>query len=181
MGWLFSPRWATRAALVQHLRRPERFGDRLQLVRACVTGSHHWYLVRELATGQHWIGLDLMQSGRADGWGYKDQDESVGPCAVDCPLAYLDAPHAERDGWAAQWRERVRAHHAARQAKPAPVAGAWVSYGGRLYQLQRPAGPRRGWHVVDVFGQGYRMQARQLAQAKPAPGHEPAQADAVAA
>jgi len=65
MGWLFSPRWATRADLVQHLRRPERFGDRLQLVRACVTGSHHWYLVRELATGQHWIGLDLMQSGRA--------------------------------------------------------------------------------------------------------------------
>jgi hypothetical protein len=37
--------------------------------------------------------------------------------------------------------------------------------------------------VVDVFGARYRMQARQLAQAKPAPGHEPepAQVDAVAA
>jgi len=129
MGWLFSPRWATRADLVQHLRRPERFGDRLQLVRACVTGSHHWYLVRELATGQHWIGLDLMQSGRADGWGYKDLDESAGPCAIDCPLAYLAAPHAERDGFAAQWRERVRAYHA-----------AWVACGRRA----RPGLPHAG-------------------------------------
>jgi len=169
MGWLFSPQWETRAALVQHLRRPERFGERLQLVRACATSSRHWYLVRELATGQHWIGLDLLKPGQGDGWGYKDLDETAGPCDVDCPLAYLDAPHAERSGFAAQWRERVRAYHAARQAKPAPVAGAWVSYGGQVYQLQRPADPRRGWHVVDVRGYPYRMPARALAQAKPAP------------
>jgi hypothetical protein len=180
MGWLFSPRWGTRAALVQHLRRPERFGDHLQLVRACVTGSNHWYLVRDRATGQHWIGLDLMQSGRADGWGYKDMDESMGPNAVDCPLAYLDAPHAEPLGYAGPWRDRVRAYHAARQAKPAPVAGAWVLYGGRAYQLQRPAGPRRGWHVVDVYGLPYRMKARQVSQAKPAPVPEPVDLAALA-
>ncbi|WP_353247354.1 hypothetical protein [Limnohabitans sp.] len=167
MGWLFSPRWATRADLVQHLRRPERFGDNLQLVRACVTGSHHWYLVRVRATGQHWIGLDLMQSGRADGWGYKDMDESVGPSAVDCPLAYLAAPHAEPLGYAGPWRERVRAYHAARQAKPAPVAGAWVQLSGHAYRLIEPAGPRRGWRVSDEIGRTYRMQARQLARAEP--------------
>ena len=159
MGWLFSPRWATRADLVQHLRRPERFGDRLQLVRACVTGSHHWYLVRELATGQHWIGLDLMQSGRADGWGYKDMDESAGPNACDCPLAYLDAPHAERDGYAAQWRERVRAYHATRKAKPAPAAGAWV----RLrWPRLLPGAPGRS-----------RVRGGTCSTARPAPGDCP--------
>ena len=171
MGWLFSPSWATRADLVRHLRRPERFGDRLQLVRACVTGSHHWYLVRELATGQHWIGLDLLQgSGRAgEGWGYKDLDESVGPTACDCPLAYLAAPHAERDGWAAQWRERVRAYHAARKAKPARAAGQWVRFGGRDYCLVRPAGPRRGWHVLDRDAYPWRLPAAYLARAEPLP------------
>ena len=177
MGWLYSPRWATRADLVQHLRRPERFGEHLQLVRACVMGSCHWYLVRVKATGMHWIGLDLMKSGRGDGWGFKDLDESAGPCEVGCPLSYLAAPHAEPVGFAAHWRERVRAHHAAQLVRPALVAGSWVSYGGRVYQLSAPAGPRRGWHVVDVFGQRYRMQARQLAQAKPAPGHELAPVD----
>jgi hypothetical protein len=177
MGWLYSPRWASRADLVQHLRRPERFGEHLQLVRACVMGSCHWYLVRVKATGMHWIGLDLMKSGRGDGWGFKDLDESAGPCEVGCPLSYLAAPHAAPVGFAAHWRERVRAYHAAQLVRPALVAGAWVSYGGRVYQLSAPAGPRRGWHVVDVFGQRYRMKARQLAQAKPAPGHEPAPVD----
>lgn len=180
MGWSYPYSTQTRADLVRYLRRPERFNERCELVRACVIGSHHWYLARERATGQHWIGLDLMQSGRAEGWGYKDMDESVGPNAIDCPLAYLAAPHAEPLGFAAQWRERVRAYHADRQAKPAPVAGAWVSYGGRVYQLQSPAGPRRGWHVVDVFGLRFRMKARQVSQAKPAPGHEPVDLAALA-
>lgn len=183
MGWFFPYSTQTRADLVRYLRRPDRFADRFDLVRACASGSHHWYLVRDRETGLHSIGLDLMQSSRGEGWGYKDLDESAGPCAVDCPLAYLDAPHAERDGFAAQWRERVRAYHAARRARPVPAPGLWVSYGGKLYQLAEPAGRGRGWHVVDVFGARYRMNARQVAHAKPAPGHEPepAQADAVAA
>lgn len=168
MGWLFSPSWATRADLVRHLRRPERFGDRLELVRACVTGSHHWYLVRERATGLHWVGLDLLQSGRGDGWGYKDLDESVGPCAVDCPLAYLAAPHADRHGWALQWRERVRAYHADRQARPALAAGLLVRFGGRVYSLLEPIGPRRGWRVrATDTGETYRMPAPYLARAEP--------------
>jgi hypothetical protein len=167
MGWLFSPSWVTRADLVRHLRRPARFGDNLELVRACTVGNHHWYLVRERATGLHWIGLDLLQSGRADGWGYKDLDESAGPTATDCPLSYLAAPHAERDGHAAQWRERVRAYHAGRQARPAPAPGAWVQYAGRAYLLVEPAGPRLGWRVVNEMGHAYRMRARQLAQATP--------------
>ena len=183
MGWLYSRQWATRADLVRHLRRPERFGERCELVRACAAGGHHWYLARDRETGLHWIGLDLMQSGRGDGWGYKDMDESCGPTAVDCPLAYLAASHAEPEGFAATWRERVRSYHAARRSRPVPVPGLWISYGGKPYQLAEPAGRGRGWHVVDVFGARYRMQARQLAQAKHAPGHEPepAQVDAVAA
>lgn len=170
MGWLFSPSWATRADLVRHLRRPERFGDRLELVRACVTGSHHWYLVRERATGLHWIGLDLLQSGRGDGWGYKDLDESVGPTACDCPLSYLAAPHADRDGWALQWRERVRAYHADRQARPALAAGLLVRFGGRVYSLLEPAGSRRGWRVrATDTGDTYRMPAPYLARAERLP------------
>ena len=181
MGWSYPYSTHTRADLVQYLRRPDRFGERFELVRACATGSRHWYLVRERATGRHWIGLDLMKGIKGDGWGYKDLDETCGPCDVDCPLSYLAAPHeVEPRGYAAQWRERVRAYHAARRvhrARFALVPGVWVTYAGRVYQLSAPAGPRRGWHVVDVFGQRYRMQARQLAHAQPAPGHEPAPVD----
>jgi hypothetical protein len=168
MGWSFSTQWRGRAELVRHLRRSDRFDDKWHLVRACTSGNHHWYLMQERATGMHWIGLDLLQSGGpGNGWGYKDLDESVGPSAVDCPLTYLAAPHGEPVGHAAQWRERVRAYHAGRQARPAPAPGVWVKYGGRAYRLIEPVGPRRGWRVADELGDTYRMQARQLSQAAP--------------
>jgi len=171
MGWTFPYTTPTRESLVQHLRRPERFGEKFELVRTCASGSHHWYLIRERATGLHWIGLDLLQGSRGAGWGYKDLDETVGPCAVDCPLAYLDAPHAEREGWAAQWRERVREYHAKKSARPALVPGARLRMrDGREYTLAESLG-RRGWRVLDGFGATWRMPARvaRSAELVPAP------------
>ena len=162
MGWSFPYTTPTRETLVQYLRRPERFGEKLELVRACATGSHHWYLIRERETGLHWIGLDLMQGARGDGWGYKDMDESAGPNAIDCPLAYLAAPHAERDGYAKQWRERVREYHAKKSARPALVPGVRLRLrDGSEYVLAENLG-RRGWRVIkpaDGFGAFWRMPA----------------------
>ena len=162
MGWSFPYTTPTRATLVQYLRRPERFGEKLELVRACATGSHHWYLIRERDTGLHWIGLDLMQGARGDGWGYKDMDESAGPNAIDCPLAYLAAPHAERDGYAKQWRERVREYHAKKSARPALAPGVRLRLrDGTEYVLAENLG-RRGWRVIkpaDGFGAFWRMPA----------------------
>ena len=162
MGWSYPYITPTRETLVQYLRRPERFGEKLELVRACATGSHHWYLIRERETGLHWIGLDLMQGARGDGWGYKDMDESAGPNAIDCPLAYLAAPHAERDGYAKQWRERVREYHAKKSARPALVPGVRLRLrDGSEYVLAENLG-RRGWRVIkpaDGFGAFWRMPA----------------------
>ena len=183
MGWTFPYATKTRSDLVRYLRRPERFGTRVELMRACVINSHHWYLVRDRESGMHWIGLDLLQGGgkSGQGWGYKDLDETAGPCAHDCPLSYLMAPHAPREGWALQWRERVRAYHADRKARPALVAGLCVRFGERVYALLEPIGPRRGWRVRDIdTGDTYRMPALYLARAErlhnrtlPSPAIEP--------
>lgn len=167
MGWTFPYSTQTRADLVKYLRRPERFGEKLELVRASTSGNRHWYLIRERETGMHWIGLDLLQGVRGEGWGYKDLDESVGPCDCDVPESYLDAPHMPRDGWAKEWRERARAFHAARKARPKFTAGNWVQYGGRFYQLLESLG-RSGWRVMDNVGDTYRMKAAQLRRAAPA-------------
>ena len=165
MGWTFPYTTPTRQALVEYLRRPARFGENLELINSSVAGNHHWYLIRERATGMHWVGLDLLQGSRT-GWGYKDMDETVGPCAVDCPASYLAAAHTPREGWAAQWRERVAAYHADRRARVKPAPGVRVSYGGRVYRLIESAGPRLGWRVADELGQLYRMRAHQLRAAQ---------------
>jgi len=171
MGWTYPQETQTREELVQYLRRPERFGERVQLVRACTVGSHHWYLLRVVDTGLHYIGLDLMKGYKGQGWGYKDLDETVGPCAVDCPITYLDAPSAPAEGWAAQWRQRVRDYHTAKKlSRPAREAGQRVIFGGYVYVLSSPAGPRRGWYVTEEkTGTSYRMPASYLSRSRPLP------------
>jgi len=59
---------------------------------------------------------------------YRVDDESVGPVHATCPQRILDlltpdeemiAKHGEKpDGYWREWRERSRAHHAAKQARP---------------------------------------------------------------
>lgn len=172
MGWTYPLHTKTRAQLVQWLRRPERFGEHLELVRACASGSHHWYLMRIKETGLHWIGLDLMQGARGEGWGYKDLDESVGPCAHDCPLVYLSAPHEPRDGWALEWRKRVQEHHKTKSMRPQLGPGVRVAVGQGVYTITAPrlsmwTKRRTGWHVSEVnTGAAYYMSAKTAARAR---------------
>ena len=50
----------------------------------------------------------LAQQG--DVWLHKAIDETCGPNAIDCPLEYLDGL-PEPEGYAKDWRERVREFH----------------------------------------------------------------------
>jgi hypothetical protein len=167
MGWLFSNRWATKNDLVDYLKSPARNGENLELLASTVRGNRHWYVARYRKEEKDitFIGLDLMQSGKEDGWGYKDMDESVGPYYYDCPLKYLDMV-GEPVGNAAEWRAKVRERHQKKAARPSWVPGMVVTYGGYSYRLNNPAGPRRGWAVTRTTdGVQFRMKANQLSSA----------------
>ena len=173
MGWLFScNRGHDKATLVAELRRPSRYGDKQRLLKSTVVGNNHWYVAEILATGERYIGLDLMQSGYPDhGWGYKDLCESMGPNQVNCPLGFLDLVPNIPEPYGAAWRERVKAYHAQRSAKRRnpPKQGDMVVYGGKTYKLVLNLG-RKGWSVVPEGDNPHwhtlRMSSKQLAQAK---------------
>jgi hypothetical protein len=169
MGWLFTYDKRTRAALVEYLRRPERYGENQELLRSSVVGNNHWYLCRDRRDGKVWIGLDKMAGGghQSMGWGYKDMSEDMGPVEVNCPLSFLNEASPVTEGWAAEWRERVRAYHARRKERPKPAPGSVVRYGDHDYKLLSPAGPRRGWYVERLSDTGqFRMRAKQLAHSQ---------------
>lgn len=169
MGWSFScDRNHNKAALVQKLRDPKRYGAQ-RLIKSSVVGNHHWY-VAELPGGLRYIGLDLMQSGYPQhGWGYKDMSASMGPCAVDCPIGFLDlAP--DSGGYETAWREKVRAYHARRAEKRRNPhkANDVVRLGTaspKHYWLLTPLGTK-GWRVLCLDdGYHYRLPRAHLAKA----------------
>lgn len=144
MGWLSG--WQTRGELVRHLKEgtsrrfmpvdDKPYGVRRagwyehRVLASCCVGNNMWSvhrITREYAESETapvterkestFIVLFLIQKFPGGVWGYKDIEESMGPCEVNCPLSYLDmAP--EPDGeYGRNWRERVRAFQAKRGMK----------------------------------------------------------------
>jgi hypothetical protein len=68
-------------------------------------------------TGQSFVfaAVILISNTKKHGFGYKDMDESMGPCECNCPQRIMrllspiaDIPHP---GYTADWRARVAAQH----------------------------------------------------------------------
>ncbi|CTQ34820.1 DUF6927 domain-containing protein [Jannaschia rubra] len=101
----------------------------------------------------------IVLTSRRDGeWGYKDMCETMGPHEAAAPLKLLDllSPlDPEVETYAAAWRDRVAAHHAARRARPKVRPGDVIEFdepieftGGlkarrfRAYAYRRHSGTR---------------------------------------
>ncbi|MBI2806110.1 MAG: hypothetical protein HYX68_14105 [Planctomycetes bacterium] len=67
---------------------------------------------KEARPTERWIGCDMMEYAKQyEGWGYKDLDESMGPCSWSCPFGYLAMVPIDRNGGNADWRAGVMAYH----------------------------------------------------------------------
>lgn len=175
MGWTFmNSRSFGKQNLIDHLIAPSYWGEEFRVLGHSVVGNHLWAAVEHLTdkgdrikAGDRFIFLALMQSGLPDsGWGYKDLDESMGPCAVDCPLKILELAGTPRTEGAAQWREQVRQQHRKKaETKSLLKPGSVVSYEGIPYRLDQSLG-RKGWFVTRATdGAKLRMTARQANEA----------------
>lgn len=68
-------------------------------------------------------------------FGYKDMDESMGPCDVACPerIFALLTPLDETDSkWAHEWRANVRKYHEDKRARPRLTKGTKVRFASSL-------------------------------------------------
>jgi hypothetical protein len=164
MGWLYPWNTKTKDSLVEYLRDPSRYGEQIELLKTSVVGKNHYYLAKNKSTGYVFIGVDMMDGGTRSepGWGYKSMDESCEPYAYDCPLSFLALASAPQ-GHAVEWREKVRAHHAAKKAKPKPTHGMVVEFDEVKYRLLHQIAVRMGWAVERISdGRVFRLKASQL-------------------
>jgi hypothetical protein len=157
MGYFFSSRWPTRADMVRHLNAD--LPEFSKLIKARTVGNNHWQAIEYInAAGENvrYIALALIRHSReAGGYGYKSMDETSGPYYYNCPLNFLEGLSSPI-GYAADWREKVRAYHAEKKSRPLFRPGLKMSYNGWIFELIQPAGPRRGWIVTRNDGREFR-------------------------
>jgi hypothetical protein len=184
--FLINTSQTTKAAIEQHTRQTLIPGER--------QGFDFDYLVMKGATGygiMHRQDKDTLEKKhfgivfktsrhKTSHWGMtefciKEITEDMGPVQRDAPakmLDMLDRLAPDPKGYGKQWREQCRETIARKRTpKAKPIKGQRVTYNGKAYTLETPAGPRKGWRVSTDTGEVYRMNARQLSQAlsQPAP------------
>jgi hypothetical protein len=120
MGWLFQRDPVDDP--VAHLIRKFTYEDdtqTLQPIDGARAGNAVYLAVRstDKKTGRSFVfaGVILISNTRKDGFGYKDQDEIMGPNECACPrrIMRLLSPLSDlpRIGYAAEWRACVEARH----------------------------------------------------------------------
>lgn len=182
MGWLYSSRW-TRRGLVAHLTKewnnkeeesntnPFYIGD--TLIKHCYRGNAYsgvlWVVWErymrnksdDSITEKHrWIGCYLLKCVGGD-WGYKDMEESMGPCYYSCPLGYLDIVQDDPNE---EWRKKVREYHDSRKLKFKPQIGKVL----RMKDGVNPSHIRitsiKPFRGVDRFGSRWRIVKKHVAE-----------------
>lgn len=156
MGWLFTY-GQSKSQLIEHLT-VTNLGDRMKTIAKCVRGNVLWAVheyVRDIGVGEgaikagdRWIGCYLLGSTEGS-WGYKDMDESMGPCEITCPVSYFKLVPNPPNDWAKEWRAKVMARHAKKSVK--------LKYGDTI-KLRAGCTPPE-LRVIEVKGQKVRAVA----------------------
>jgi len=121
MGWYYQPIGGRSTADKDTFLRGEieQIADKpgkaeIKVVKSAFVGST-WYAAVRISvpdqTPYTVAYVYLTQMGRDGDFGYKPQDESVGPCEVDCPVGIMNLltpiDQLPGVGYAADWRARV--------------------------------------------------------------------------
>lgn len=133
MGWLFLHECHTKADVRNHLlndlNRSDERAERKVLVHRTV-GNHLWIAFSCVPTDpvhkpMSFVILALLAKDNGC-WGYKDMDENMGPCEVDCPESVIAAAGPTEHEWALAWRAKVASYHTERKRRAAVRKGIAV-------------------------------------------------------
>ena len=160
MGWLFG--WYTRESLIDHLCT----GNGVETLKRKFVGNNMW-AVQRTKEGITFACLYLIKGNprvQDDpyNWGYKDVDETMGPCDTDFPEAWLDLLSPIDSKYALEWRQAVR-DRAARDRR-IKIGTKW-KYGGHIYEVIARRSPT-SFRAKDEFGDTWRVKLSQLRHAE---------------
>ena len=159
MGWLFQNDKLRHQTPVEYITREfthDSGTTAATVISAAAVGSTIYAAIRnhDKTTSKSYVfcAVILFKNNERDGFGYKDMDESVGPCEVDCPARIMrllspieDLPNP---GYAAEWRKSVAAANAKKAEARSKIGKLTV---GDKVKLTHPAHFRSSGIETDSF------------------------------
>lgn len=147
MGWLFQNDKLRHQTPVDYITRAFTHHNgtwQATVISAAAVGSTIYAAIRnhDTSTGKSYVfcAVILFKNNERDGFAYKDMDDSMGPCEVDCPdrIMRLLSPIEDlpNPGYAATWRRSV-AEAKAKKAETRSKIGK-LAVGDRV-KLMHPA------------------------------------------
>jgi hypothetical protein len=115
MGWSHTY-GADKADIIAELTRgyTGASGTTFKTLKHCARGNVLYAVTEMVREGKtdRFIAVYLLSKNRDVGWGYKAMDDGMHPYYYDCPIGYLDMCSPPMNKGAADYRAKVRAHHA---------------------------------------------------------------------
>lgn len=162
MGWMYQ--YQQVRDVKHHIEHNESLftssvpGHAYEVLDSAIVGSTYYAAVRRTTPDHapYVFATVILFRNPKSGFGYKDMDESMGPNEVACPLRILaklspfeDMPGGLANrGYAAQWRESVRAYHRAKAEQTKTARSFNV---GDKIKLPEPVSFFKGQCKVDTF------------------------------
>jgi hypothetical protein len=135
MGWTFYRKPEHRSVREEcdtHLNFTNSNGGVCKVLKSAMKGATYYAAVETAkpdGSREVWAAVFLTKSRKRDPegmtFGYKDMDETVGPCEAECPASILDLLTPTTYEHAIDWRARCRANLIVAR-KPKPKVGQTI-------------------------------------------------------
>lgn len=159
MGWTFTRDMDRNEMIRERTEAWESDTHKCVCLKFRAIGKTLWKVLeiteKATQTVKRFIALDLIESDRKNGYGYKDMEESMLPYSYNCPLSFLKmVPEVANE----TWRKRVVAYHALQSIKP-ELGKTYKTIGLAIPEVKIvQVKPLRG----EFAGAVYRIKAKYL-------------------
>ena len=138
MGWTFPYDTETKKDLIRDLKAPKATETWVfRTLKSCVRGNVMWAVQESGKPGEtrKFVACYLLAKHGGDTWGYKDMDETMGPCDINCPVSYLDLADEPTEKFAIEWRKKVREAAAIKSSRKPKVGEYWKLSNGQVHKI----------------------------------------------
>jgi hypothetical protein len=169
MGWTYGWDWTSKQRVIEHCID---WGDRFITLDHSIRGKILYVLLQYNEgerKGDVFVAIYLLSKDGQE-WGYKDMDDTVGPCAYDCPLSFIkrtvDSGRVLRQT-TIDWHNQIKNYHRKQREKAKKTAafsgGMKIKYAGEIFRLLEKYPGRLGWRAKSLKdGCVYRLMSKQV-------------------